>query len=65
MRYGRSFVLTIPDYAAKAMNVQKGDVFVVIFDDDQRTVTYKRLFNGEHGPKIEIDGKVAVTQVMV
>lgn len=65
MRYGRSFVLTIPDYAAKDMNIVKGDVFVVIYDDVQRNVTYKRLFNGETGPRIEIDGKVAITQVMV
>jgi hypothetical protein len=65
MRYGRSFVLTIPHAAAQALNVQRGDMFAVVFDDEQRTLTYQRLFSGEKGPKIMINGQVVDTVVML
>jgi antitoxin component of MazEF toxin-antitoxin module len=64
MRYGRSYVLTIPYYVAQRLNVQRGDTFTVLFDDERRTVTYQKIFEGTSGPKVEVNGQVEPTQIM-
>jgi hypothetical protein len=56
MRYGRSYVLTVPFFVAQKLNVQRGDTFVIVFDDERNTLTYQRVFQGQEGPKVIIGG---------
>lgn len=64
MRYGRSFVVTIPHYVALKLNVQRGDTFTVLYDDERGTVTYQKIFEGTRGPKVEIHGQMVDTVVI-
>jgi len=64
MKYGRSLVLTLPNYAALRIEAKPGDLFVVVYDDERRTVTYQRLFSGEQAPRVAIDGINVVSELM-
>jgi len=64
MRYGRSFVLTVPYYVAQQLQVAKGDTFAIVYDDEKQTLTYRRVMSGVNGPTVEIDGEQFATRLM-
>lgn len=64
MKFGRSLALTVPDFACLKMGAQKGDTFVVIFDDVTGTVMYQRLHAGISAPKIIFNGTPVESQLL-
>jgi hypothetical protein len=41
MKYGRSLVLTVPNFAATKIGTKRGDLFVCTYDDERNTLTFQ------------------------
>lgn len=61
---GRSRVLGVPDYVVRALGIVPGDVFVITFDDERKTITYQPFTTGGRGPGVDLGGRVVDTMMM-
>jgi len=53
MRYGRSMVLVVPNFAALNLGISRGDLFVCTFDDERKTLTYQAYTVGGKLPGLD------------
>lgn len=61
---GRSRVLGLPDYVVRALGIVPGDVFVITFDDERKTITAQPFTLGGRGPGVNLEGQRVDTMLM-
>jgi len=64
IRNGRSKVIGIPGYVANALNVQPGDRFAVLYDDERRVITLQPYSPSTMAPDVTINGVRVDTVLM-
>lgn len=64
MRNGRSKVIGLPHYVVERMGIKPGDNFVILFDDERKTITAQPFTLGGVGPGVSLDGVRVDTVLM-
>jgi hypothetical protein len=64
IRSGRSKVIGLPQYVVNALGIQAGDTFVILFDDERKTITAQAFTLGGVGPGVNLDGLRVDTVLM-